>query len=209
MHKQKWYADLTQNQLGIWYLIWKFISKKTLGREAIKIMTLVNTPKGEQNSLASCSPFTDLIKSINIYNHIHIDDQYMYPVWYTQLQCYRANSGPLLMKLFRWNHQFFWSQTAPTSHPSLGSNPSRRQADVSSAGRGRILRGVTAAGHVASCVDRWLPVFTGQFRCISTKKLTIFQVHADTSTQWIQWVNPCWYLGSVPSLSCTEYTWRT
>ena len=113
MHKQKWYADLTQNQLGIWYMIWKFISKKTLGREAIKIMTLVNTPKGEQNSLASCSPFTDLIKSINIYNHIHIDDQYMYPVWYTQLQCYRANSGPLLMKLFRWNHQFFWSQTAP------------------------------------------------------------------------------------------------
>lgn len=77
MHKQKWYADLTQNQLGIWiiwYMIWKFISKKTLGREAIKIMTLVNTPKGEQNSLASCSPFTDLIKPINIYNHIHIDE---------------------------------------------------------------------------------------------------------------------------------------
>ena len=184
MHKQKWYADLTQNQLGIWYMIWKFISKKTLGREAIKIMTLVNTPKGEQNSLASCSPFTDLIKSINIYNHIHIDDQYMYPVWYTQLQCYRANSGPLLMKLFRWNHQFFWSQTAPEKSSIAwiqSQQPQTSRCIFSRAWKD------TSRCDVSGQVTLRLVWIDGcrfpmVFRCISTKKLTIFQVHADTST---------------------------
>ena len=165
MHKQRWYADLTQNQLGIWYMIWKFISKKTLGREAIKIITLVNTPKGEQNSLASCSPLTDLIKSINIYNIIQ-----SYPYrWLIYVSCVVYSTTLLRGKFRAIVDEAFsvkasvLSQTAPESSHRYPI-PARRQADVSSAGRGRILRGVTSQGGVAFWKDRFAGQFLGVFQ---------------------------------------------
>ena len=126
-------------------------------------MTLVNTPKGEQNSLASCSPFTDLIKSINIYNHIYR--------WLIYVSCMVYSTTVLQGKFRAIVDEAFSVKPSVLLVPDSSWEVIHRLDPIPAAADKQMYlqQGVEGyfevwrlrAGHVASCVDRWLPVSNG------------------------------------------------